>query len=355
MPQLCIDLTFLPQKPTGLGTYALNLLDHLNTQGVTLLSARPRDGYNHYLVPASLASDRGRQAHLARLVWQQVRVPEICRILKADLLFSPVPEAPLDGPCPTVVTVHDLIPLRFPGPFPSLLTKYFQFYIPRVLHRAAHIICDSEATAQDIVQFYNIAPAKITPIPLAHDAAHFYPRALPVGNYFLYLGRQDAHKNLDRLITAFARLKGDCELWLAGPPDPRRTPMLKAQIAAMSLGRRVRFLDYVPYEALPALIEQAIALVFPTLWEGFGLPVLEAMACGTPVITSSLASLPEVAGDAALYVDPYCVASIAEAMHAVASTANLRTALRERGLVRAAQFSWQKTAEATAAALARYL
>ncbi|AGY56538.1 glycosyltransferase family 4 protein [Gloeobacter kilaueensis] len=354
---LCINLAFLPEKPTGLGTYALNLLAHLDWGDlVTLFSPRAVEPYPCCAVPAFLASDGGRWGHLARLGWQQTRLPALYRALKADLLFSPLPESPLSAQCRSVVTVHDLIPLRFPGPFPSLLTRYFQYYVPRVLERAEHILCDSKATASDIIRFYGISAHKITPIALAHDAAHFYPRGLDQGNYFLYVGRQDRHKNLARMIEAFARLRADdYEFWIAGPQDLRQRPPLVAQIDRLGLQRRVRFLDYVPYAQLPALVESAQALLFPTLWEGFGLPVLEAMACGTPVITSNLASLTEIATGAALLVDPYRVEAIADAMQRILTEPGLRTELRERGLVRATQFSWEHTAWQTGELLARFV
>ncbi|BAC91912.1 glycosyltransferase family 4 protein [Gloeobacter violaceus] len=353
MAHLCIDLAFLPTRPTGLGTYALNLLAHLRWDDVvTLFSPRPLEPFPCCLVPPALASDGGRWAHLARLAWQQIRLPALYRTHKADLLFSPLPEAPLARHCRSVVTVHDLIPLRFPGPFPALLTRYFQYYVPQVLHNSEHILCDSEATASDIVRFYGIAAKKLTAIPLAHDAAHFYPRGLAPANYFLYLGRQDRHKNLDRMLQALACLKDrECEFWIAGPRDTRQYPQLLARVQHLNLGGRVRFLDYVPYMELPGLIERAVALLFPTLWEGFGLPVLEAMACGTPVITSNLASLSEIAADAALLVDPYRVGAIAAAMHRILNEPGLRHQLQVQGLARASLFRWDRTARRTAEVL----
>jgi glycosyltransferase involved in cell wall biosynthesis len=355
MPRLCVDLSFLPERPTGLGTYALNLLGHLPREELAVLTPRPLAGIHCLSVPKALSSERGRRGHLARLWWRQTRLPMLYRRLQAQLLFSPVPEAPLNGGCRYVVTVHDLIPLRFPGRFPALLTSYFRHFVPHVLARAEHILCDSQATAADIVQFYGIAEQKITPVALAHDADHFYPRHLPKKNYFLYVGRQDTYKNLSRMIAAFAVLPEEYEFWLAGPADARQAPLLHAQVDALQLGGRVRFLDYVPYARLPELFEQAVALMFPTLWEGFGLPVLEAMACGTPVITSRLSSLPEVAGDAALLVDPYCIGEIAEAMRAVALDTELCARLSAEGLKRAGQFSWQRTGEQTARILQQFL
>jgi glycosyltransferase involved in cell wall biosynthesis len=150
-------------------------------------------------------------------------------------------------------------------------------------------------------------------------------------------------------VTAFAQLAfpQDYELWLAGPSDRRYTPKLLAQARDLGVEQQVKCLDYVAYAQLPILLNQALGLVFPSLWEGFGFPVLEAMACGTPVITSHLSSLPEVTGDAALLVNPYEVSELAQAMQQLCDDPALRSQLKQRGLERAKSFSWQKTGQAT--------
>jgi glycosyltransferase involved in cell wall biosynthesis len=353
---LTINLSVLMTRPTGISIYALNLLPYLSTFSPTLLVSRPIAPYNCYSIPADQTPEQGARGHLRRLAWTQLQLPKIYRQLKSPLLFSPLPEAPLFSNCRYVVTVHDLIPLRFPKRF-SPLTPYFRYYIPQVLAQAQHILCNSAATAKDITDFFHIRADKITPILLAHKAKDFCFLDLPTSNYFLYIGRHDPYKNLPRLIDAFAALSscGDCELWIAGPVDRRYTPTLQAQVMHLGLTNRVKFLDYVPDDELPKLVNQAIALVFPSLWEGFGLPVLEAMACGTPVITSNLSSLSEVAGDAALLVNPYNSGEIAEAMQAVATDSTLRSGLRTLGLNRANQFSWAKTGLTTVEVLKRYL
>ncbi len=358
---LLVNLSFLLSQPTGISTYAANLLPHLQFLNPTLLVPQAIDNYRCYPVPPNLTPASGTKGHLLRLLWTQTQLPRIQQQLQSSLLFSPVPEAPLGSSCRYVVMVHDLIPLRFPRSL-SFQTPYFRYYIPQVLAQAQHIICNSYATAQDITDFYHIPSKKITPIPLAYNADHF--RQLKISSnskskifYFLYIGRHDPYKNVQRLIDAFATIPScrDCQLWLAGPTDHRYTPSLIAQAEKLNIPAQVKFLDYVPSQALPTLINQAIALVFPTLWEGFGLPVLEAMACGTPVITSNCSSLPEVAGDAALLVDPYNVGEIAEAMQAVATNSGLRSHLRALSLNRASQFSWAKTGQATVEVLNQYL
>ncbi len=354
--KLLINLSYLLSRPTGTTTYILNLLPYLHPLEPTLLVAQSISQYSCHLVPSGLTPEQGLKGHLRRLLWTQLQLPRIYQKQRSHLLFSPIPEAPLNTRSRYIVTVHDLIPLRFPKRR-SPLTSYFRYYIPQVLTQAKHIICDSVATAKDITDFFHIPSDKITTVLLAHDAKDFRFLDLPTSNYFLYLGRHDPYKNLHRLIDAFAALPSshDCELWIAGPADRRYTPTLQAQVEQLGLTHQVKFLDYVPYDQLPTIINQAIALVFPTLWEGFGLPVLEAMACGTPVITSNLSSLPEVAGDAALLVNPYNIGEISEAMQSVATDSVLRSRLRTLGLNRASQFSWAKTGQATVEVLQQYL
>lgn len=353
---MLVNLSFLSKKPTGITTYAFNLLSNLQSLELTLLTSQIIPQSDCYPVPANLTPDQGTQGHFRRLVWTQFQLPQIYKQLKSHLLFSPLPEAPLYSDCRFVVMFHDLIPLRFPKRF-SPLTPYHRYYTPQVLAQAQHIICNSQATAKDMTDFYQIPASKITSIPLAYDRTHFFPLNIPTRNYFLYIGRQDPYKNIQRLITAFAALPNckDYELWLVGPSDSRYTPTLTAQAEELGIANKVKFLDYVPYGELPKIINGAIALVFPSLWEGFGLPVLEAMACGTPVITSNLSSLPEVASDAAILVNPYNTGEITEAMLALATDSGLRSHFSTQGIMRANQFSWEKTGQATAEVLSRFL
>ncbi|PMB19801.1 mannosyltransferase [Fischerella thermalis CCMEE 5198] len=389
MSDLLINLSVVFSQPTGIGNYAKNIFPYLKPLNPTLLTALNYPEFKCYSIPGNLTPADGTKGHFDRLLWTQFKLPKIYKNLKYQLIFSPLPEAPLYSNCRFVVMVHDLIPLRFPKRF-SPLTPYFRYYIPQVLQQAQHIICNSQATATDITDFYQVPTRKITPILLAHDVNHFRPVREDMGTwgqgghggqgsslsslssriscvsiaasskscpYFLYIGRHDPHKNLHRLIAAFASLPNhfDYQLWLAGPQDKRYTPLLQAQIEELGIGKQVKFLDYVPYGELPKIISGAIALVFPSLWEGFGFPVLEAMACGTPVITSNISSLPEVAGDAAILIDPYNIREITEAMDKIATNIQLRDRLSMASITRANQFSWEKTGLATVEVLKQYL
>ncbi|MEB3355592.1 MAG: glycosyltransferase family 1 protein [Synechococcales bacterium] len=357
MGSLLVNLSFLMEQPTGLATYGGNLYPHIRSLHPVLLTARPDAAFTCQPVPSGMTAEQGSKGHAKRLVWTQTRLPRLYHHHQAKLLFSPIPEAPLWAGCRSVVTVHDFIPRRFPAKRISPLALYQRYYVPQVLLRAVHVIANSEATAQDAMRFGGIPARQITPIPLAYDDRHFRPLGLPTEPYFLYIGRYDPYKNLKRLVAAFAQIASQTEadLWLAGSLDAHHTPAIMAQVEHLGLSGRVKFLDYVPYTDLPILLNRAIALVFPSLWEGFGLPVLEAMACGTPVITSNCASLPEVAGEAALLVDPYQIDGIAAAMRVVATDDRARSQLRAAGLARAQQFSWKKTGDRTIEVLQRYL
>ena len=331
---------------------------------------------------------QGTTGHLRRLWWTQFWLPKLCHLngqsnsqsnsqsngqlnnkkSSSRLLFSPIPEVPLairsGHRCPSVVTFHDLTPLRFPEMF-GAIKYYYRYYVPQVLAQAERVICNSEATARDVVDFYGIPADKLVPISLAYDASHFRPITarpkLPGDDdliaqpYFLMIGRQVPYKNMAPAIAAMAHLPNH-NLLIAGPTDSRYTPELTAMAEELGVSSRVKFLDYVPYNQLPALLSHAVALVFPSLWEGFGLPVLEAMACGTPVITSNVASLPEVAGDAACFIDnPTNSEEIARAMSTVAHDSQMRQQLSKAGLQRVKRFSWEKTGKATVEVLQRYL
>lgn len=341
MSRLIINLAFLAARPSGISNYALNLLPYLQDLAPLALTPRFLPELDCRLVGEQFSSDRGSVAHLARLVWTQWRLPQVCG---SDLLFSPLPEAPIYQGCRYVVTVHDLIPLRFGR---SRWSAYFRYVLPQVLAQAQHILVNSQATADELIELMQVPAAKLTVSHLAYDQTHFRWLNLPRQDYLLYLGRHDRHKNLFGLIQAFARVPGHTQLYLAGANDPRYTPALKAAAGELGVGGRVHFLDYVPYEDLPKLINQAIALVLPSWWEGFGLPALEAIACGTPVIASRLGALPEVIGDAGILIDPYDLTALEQAIAQLINQPDLSQDLQRRGLTQAQKFSWSNTGQIT--------
>lgn len=359
-PSLLINLSALMEKPTGISVYAYNILPQLKTLEPIILSNQHFSDFNSLPIPSGISPEYGFKGHVRRLWWLQSALPKIYQGLGSSLIFSPLPEAPIHTDCRFIVAVHDLIPLRFPRPR-SPLTNYFRYVVPQIVRRAAHIVASSNSTAQDLEHFYRINPNKITTIPLAYDRKNFTFEPSSVQRtkerYFIYIGRQDIYKNIGNLISAFARvaLETNTQLWLVGPEDKRYTPQLLEQVRELDIANRVHFLNYVAYGELPKLLAGAIALVSPSLWEGFGLPALEAMACGTPVIASNVSSLPEVVGDAAVLIDPYSIDELAAAMSAMANDTKLCNAYQQAGLARADQFSWAKTGQRTVEVLEKFL
>ena len=355
---LLINLSVLFDQPTGIATYAQNVISSLDSLDPILLSAQTFPNFKQYAIASDMTPAQGSIGHLRRLFWTQFKLPQIYHELKADLIYSPIPEAPLYSKSRYIVMAHDIIPLRFPRRT-SPLTNYFRYVVPQVLHQAEHIICNSQATAEDLIDYYQIPAQKITPILLGYDTNNFYPRKQSTNlatPYFLYLGRQDPYKNLAGLITAFANLPNqEYHLAIAGSTDPRFTPQLQQQAESLGISERVKWLDYLSYQELPVVISNAVALVMPTFWEGFGLPVLEAMACGTPVITSNLASLPEITENAAILINPYQTKSINSAMVEISQDQEMRSQLSQLGIQQAQKFNWAKTGNKTKAVLQQFV
>ena len=297
------------------------------------------------------------------LVWagQLTRVG-FNRLVPAVTLFHATEHLllPLRG-VPTVLTVHDLIFRHLPEHHKTLNRWYLNLTLPLYCLRATHIIAVSQQTRRDLITFYGLPPEKISVI---HEAAdrRFRPQSpenvasareryrLPE-RYLLFVSTIEPRKNLTRLLQAFERVHAagltDALVivgkrgWLYGD--------FFAAVEKSPVRQVVIFPGFVPDADLPAVYAGAQALAFPSLYEGFGLPVLEAMACGAPVVCSNRSSLPEVAGDAALLVDPLDVDALAAALAQVLSDETLRREMRARGLTQAAQFSWERTARETLA------
>ena len=242
-----------------------------------------------------------------------------------------------------VVMIHDIIPLLVPqGNRKQQL--YFRYVLPGALRRASAVITPSSTVRDQLKEVYGIPEHKIHVIHHGSDHAFGvgeWPRCQEKGRYILYVGRGDSHKNLERLLRGFRQIAGaiDHTLVLVGVDECR--PDGRSQAG----GDRILFKGYVSSEEKTALYRNASLLVFPSLQEGFGLPPLEAMLNGCPVVASSASCVPEVCGDAACYVDPTDVASIAEGMYQVATDEGLRTEMIARGLVRARIFSWKTSAD----------
>lgn len=287
--------------------------------------------------------------------WDQVSLPLQLARDRISVFLSPYYKGPLYPPCPVVLTIHDLYFIRYPRKrwpaYGALTTRLARLYASR----AAAIIADSEYSKRSIVERLGVSPGKVTVIPVAlgpefkpepftHSVATRYGIAPP---YILYVGNFRLHKNLPRLIQAYSALSKSFrdiyQLVLAGY-DQENVQELGDLVRALGLAHRVLFTGPIEDGHLPSLYSGCALFVLPSIEEGFGLPALEAMACGAPVAAANRAAIPEEVGDAAILFDPENVAAITEALSRILARDELRDALRHKGLVRAREFTPDRTA-----------
>lgn len=264
-------------------------------------------------------------------------------LTRNDLFFSPGYNTPLFCRSPFIFTIHDLSHLYCPEISNSRIRLYYRTVMKSACRRAASILTVSEFTRKQIIDWSEVSPEKVCNVscgvdPVYGPEGNLYGLAFP---YLLCVSNRRRHKNEFRILEAFAKARLDHRTHLVFTGEP--TADLVRYIDAPQLRSRVDFVGLVPEQRLPSLYRGAKALIFPSLFEGFGLPVLEAMACGTPVVSANTTAIPEVAGDAALLVDPTSVGQITLAMERIVSDTSLQQVLRSRGLTRSAQFSWDST------------
>jgi glycosyltransferase involved in cell wall biosynthesis len=359
-PLALFNGSYLGPKPTGIGVVARDLVAALDPERVPLLDPRPPEpdeprvsgepgpfrlaGRPHSIpIPTNLSPAEGSRAHLRRLLWTQNQLPALIRQHGNPLLLSPLPEAPLLRGVRSVVLAHDLLPLRFPQPTPLL--AYHLGYVPLVLHQAAAVLCNSEATAREVHGRLRVPASRLVPIRLGFDPGGLRPLDLEREPFFLVLGRHDPHKNLARVLRAFALVREpQANLQLVGPHDRRYTPKLQVLAAELGIAERCRWIPWVGDAERLQLLNRCRALIIASLWEGFGLPALEAMACGTAVIAARAGALPEVVGPVGQLVDPLRPEAIAAAMAAVLADNGLLDRARREGPARASGFDWRRTA-----------
>jgi glycosyltransferase involved in cell wall biosynthesis len=365
-----IDARVLFGAHTGDRTYLLNLLRQFARMALPheFVLFTDRTGDLPFALPSNFRFVR--LPRLSRWLYTGALLPRACAVHRVDLLHVQY-IAPLVTPCPVITTVHDVHWRRFPETFPTKDRWLMELFLPLTFRRVAMVITDSQASRDDLVQFFRLPPDKVRVIYLAAEERFFEPLddserqkvlrryGLREG-YVLFVGVLQPRKNLGRLLSAYATLMGQeaggrGQVGNEAPLPPLvvvgklgwQTQTLRQLVSELQLGERVRFVGYVPDEELPALYQGAIVFAYPALWEGFGLPVLEAMASGVPVLTSATSSLREIAEGAALLVNPLGVTSIADGLRQLLCDEPLRAKLRQLGLERARQFSWRQTAEAT--------
>jgi len=291
-------------------------------------------------------------------MWTHLRLASELWQRPPDVLFVPAHVLPLVCGVPSVVTIHDLGYLHLPDTHPRLERWYLDWSTRRHARIADRLIADSEATRRDLIQCYNADPERIRvvypgrdesllPVTNRDEIERVNSRYNISGNYLLYLGTIRPRKNLSRLIEGFAHVKREMDnsvlLVLAGKPSSYSGEL--ARLAArLGISDAVLFPGYIHSQDKAALLSGALGLVFPSLYEGFGLPVLEAMTCGVPVLTSNVSSLPEVAGEAAILVDPTSTQQIAQGIGRLITDTDLRQKLVAQGYQQVEQFSWTSAA-----------
>lgn len=357
----------LSGKLTGIERFAFHIANELRSIDPSVLSVTA-GGFPEYpdAIRSSLLAifQTSKHEYLARALWDQTVFRRIVQQYKPDVVFFPIQDGMLYPPCKQIVTVHDLHYLHFDKTLSEcnreihpLRKRIYRLKIPHILNYSSAIVAVSEATKQEIVDEFGIDPGKIHVVHNGYDERRFRiindPQTslnelgLDAGRYLLCVASILRHKNIVRLVNAFAALNTDLQLVIAGVcKDFSYLEEIRAAARECGLNElRFRYLEYVSDEDLPFLYSGARAFVLPSLHEGFGVPIIEAMACGAPVITSNCSSMPEVAGDAAILIDPHSVESISAAMLEVLNNPARAEELKKAGLERVKQFSWSRSAQ----------
>jgi glycosyltransferase involved in cell wall biosynthesis len=366
-------LAFLPGVSGGIELYIRNLLGALEridkVNDYYLLTNRDNhdvfktEQHNFHLVRMNV----GAHPRSTRVFWEQSRVPFVAHRLRLDVLHSPSYTYPIFSAVPGVVTICDMLYRAYPETIDKTKLAFWRVFVPLSARRCRRVLTISESSRQDIVELLHISPEKVIATPLALDrrlaetpqpsmpeVARVCQKYRIQAPYVLNVGGVGRHKNALSSVRALAELRGrpttaSLSLVITGNDYGAKSEILE-EAARLRIQEAIRLPGYVAEEDLPALYTGAVAYVSTSLFEGFGLTLLEAMAFGAPVVTSNRSSLPEVAGNAASIVDPENTGQVADAIYAVASNPSEREKMVRRGYRRLAGFSWERSAEATLAA-----
>lgn len=368
-PTIVLEALSVRGQPTGVAGSSLELMQALAARDRGLdfvVAAACREpfaalaGVPHWRVVVC----PGVEADLNRVWFIQRGLPALCRDAGADLLHSLQPVAPLRSGCPLVVTVHDVAWRECPAAVQRPRRLYYDLVVPAGLRRSRLVLASSEATGRQLASHFPSLAERVRVTPLGTPTWVYEPvdsrlDGTPPRPFFLFVGTLEPRKNLPRVLEAYERLLdvyGDQapDLRLAGPQGWLMAP-LRERLGRPALRGRVIVGGYCDRPELRRFYGTAVALVFPSLHEGFGLPVLEAMACGLPVLTSDRGALAEVAGPDALLVDPLDVGAIARSLERLMADAPLRARLQRAGPDRARHWTWARTADLTAAAYTEIL
>ena len=360
----------LERNPGGIGQYTRCLLEALCSAGcdpVILQSGGWPEGImnNRY----STIPLPGSKYLPGLLILGQIEIGWQARQNKLRLVHDPTGTVPLAF-CSSkrVTTIHDAIPYIYPEMSTTMERLVYNVWLPIAVKQIDAVITNSQHSKSDLMKHLKLTGSKVTVTQLAADSkfkilaeeeyAPILERAGVERPYILFVGSVEPRKNVLRLLEAYHKVLKWSRRWqlvIVGGRNYWKTSRVAQKVEQLELQGQVKFTGFIPDKDLPAIYNGADLFCLPSLYEGFGLPVLEAMACGVPVITSNSSSLPEVAGEAAILIDPYNVDEIASAMERILKDPVLAQELRQRGLARAAQFTWEKTARETIAVYEKVL
>ncbi len=352
-----IDVSITNINQAGTATYAHNLVNALR-------EAEAEDKFHLFAIKQTydMVKQKTLQDRIDTLyrdiVWAHGILPWQARQAKIDLLHIPANVTPIFSPCPTIITIHDMIAYKFPHYVTPWFRNYFRAALPLTAKKASIILTNSAHSKRDIIEILGVSPNKVVVTYLAaspdfqclsKNKVKETIRKYNLSNFILTVSTLEPRKNMKGLLQAFALLREKGfphQLIHVGPKGWYFNDIL-AQVPQLGLQDSVRFLGHIPRDDLVALYNAASVFVYPSFYEGFGLPVLEAMACGCPVVTSKCSSLPEIVEQAGIMVDPYDVNQLAEAIQNVLEDLSLAQALCQRGLSRSNAFTWQRCAHQT--------
>ncbi|MFZ5516350.1 MAG: glycosyltransferase family 4 protein [Candidatus Zhuqueibacterota bacterium] len=369
--KICFDARVIINEKTGIGNYSLNLLRsllELDQQNLYTVLVNSRLDDDHEIYTLNYPNLVREKVNIPPVsIHQQYLIPFLLRKIKPDIYHYPNWDVPIFHRYKTIVTIHDLtyvLHRNLYKRFYHAKKLYTRLNIYWGLKQAEKVIVVSKSTKEDLVKYFQTPEHKIEVIYEAMNH-HFLKNGsakneirvdsqdlFQNNNYFLYVGERRPHKNLVRMIEAFALFKEQSPgnfKFLIGGKDYNHYDEPEKKVNELGLSGDVNFIGYIPDEKLKPLYSKATCFMFASIYEGFGIPILEAMSCGTPVITSNISSMPEIADNAAIKVNPYDVDEIANAMLAVVRDENIRSDYVERGKARAREFSWEKAAKQTLA------
>lgn len=352
--RIYINATILDEKPTGLGIYVKNIISKLKAKNIDFKVFCPirLNEVNVIKTTEKLKTTYKKKGGLVRFLWTQFVLP--FKVKKNDIVYHPFQYLSILSRAKQIITIHDFIPLYYPE-VAKHQYYYYKFIMPILLKKAYKIVCISENTKNDVIKFFNVDKSKLVKIYNGYDEELFNTKQIKEEvlerycinkPYFIAVGAGYGHKNLESALKAFKNVTKEnlCEFVIVGK-DSIYINKLKKLCKDLNINAEVKFVGYVPDEDLPTLYNNAVAFVYPTLYEGFGLPILEAMACETAVLCSNNSSLPEVYGDAAISFEANDVREIEKGMNLLLNDQSEVQTLIELSKKQIKKFSWDITAD----------